>query len=429
MSMRQSTQFIVIGFAVLHAAPNGSFADEPTGDAAGADRHIEEARRAYDGRLLQIQNEIQSLSEEHPWAGEYYWGDGLGGNYSLAVAPRGGFAFRQTGCLGVYDQQSGALRLCEDGSLQLIFRISDSSTATETTREVVLIPVQWGRRCYLIERERILDFWAATRAGVTEPRREPHGRYYLRRGDERKPAKGAPTLPERLRNYGLVAPIHASVTEVIGSEVDVDKYGRRTLRTRVRIDAGASDGLLAGMVMELVEPKPRTPVLARIVVSNEHMSEGVVDQRIAHEDTTDVGEPIAGWRLVAGQRSAELIVISGAPRVFRDLNLAAALRVAAREKMVVLAFFRADWGAESAAFEHRVLRDAGVREWVAANCVAVEINATTGRPPEADRYNVTKYPTTLLLDSAGAELGRFKELPSPMQFVADAGKMIPTKTN
>jgi len=426
--MLQSTQSIVIGVAVALAAPVGSCADEPAVCAAGADRYAEEANRAYDEQISQIRDEIQSLSEEHPWAGDYFLGDGTGGNYALAIAPRSGFAYRQTGCRGVYDQQRGAVRQCEDGLLHLVFRYSDSSTSTETTREVALIPVQWGRRRYLIERERIFDFFGAARR-AREPRHDMFGSYYLRWGDERKPAKGAPSLPERLRNYGLVAPIAASVSDVIQSENNVDKYGRRTRRTRVRIDAGRADGLLAGMVMELVEPKPRTPVLARIVVSKKHSAEGEVNQALAADDASEAGGPTVGWRLVAGQRSAELVVTPGTPEVFRDLDLAAALKVAADEKKVVLAFFRADWGAESTTFEHMVLRDAGVRDWVAANCVAVEIDATKARPPSVERYSVTKYPTTLLLDSTGEELGRFDKLQSARLFVLNAKGMIRGKSN
>lgn len=59
-----------------------------------------------EARKKQIQQELESLKGDS-WAGSYYYGDGLGVNVELTLAPKSGFAFTWHGCLGLYDMNYG----------------------------------------------------------------------------------------------------------------------------------------------------------------------------------------------------------------------------------------------------------------------------------------------------------------------------------
>src|SRR5438477_12939061 len=70
------------------------------------ERFSEASVAASDMRTKKIQQELGHL-KDHNWAGEYYFGDGLGVNVSLALAPESGFVFSWHGCLGLYDLNYG----------------------------------------------------------------------------------------------------------------------------------------------------------------------------------------------------------------------------------------------------------------------------------------------------------------------------------
>ena len=55
-----------------------------------------------------IEKEIARL-KDHPWAGQYFFGDGLGANVSLTLAPENGFTIIWRGCMGLYDQNHGTV--------------------------------------------------------------------------------------------------------------------------------------------------------------------------------------------------------------------------------------------------------------------------------------------------------------------------------
>ena len=67
-----------------------------------------------------IQLELRHL-KNHDWAGEYFFGDGLGVNVSLALAPDSGFVFSWHGCLGLYDLNYGAVEF-SNGTIKLRFK-------------------------------------------------------------------------------------------------------------------------------------------------------------------------------------------------------------------------------------------------------------------------------------------------------------------
>ncbi len=58
-------------------------------------------RSELDSRVAPIAAEIELLGPEHPWAGRYHTGDGMGWNLTIWVAPRSGCAVMLYGCLGL----------------------------------------------------------------------------------------------------------------------------------------------------------------------------------------------------------------------------------------------------------------------------------------------------------------------------------------
>jgi hypothetical protein len=69
--------------------------------------------------LLKAEFDSDAIPE---WAGEYYFGDGLGVNVRALIAPQGGFIFSWTGCLGLYDVNFGSVR-AQDDRLTLQFEL------------------------------------------------------------------------------------------------------------------------------------------------------------------------------------------------------------------------------------------------------------------------------------------------------------------
>src|SRR5579872_1531294 len=70
------------------------------------DKTSKESIQVSEERKTRILAEIETL-KSHEWAGSYYYGDGLGVNVSLVLAPQNGFVFDWTGCLGLYDLNYG----------------------------------------------------------------------------------------------------------------------------------------------------------------------------------------------------------------------------------------------------------------------------------------------------------------------------------
>ena len=158
-------------------------------------------------------------------AGEYYQGDGLGANLTLAVKPAGSFSFQAAGCLRTYADVNAKANL-RNGMLVL--------ERNRAAAEARFLPVRWGDRLYLIEPERIVSFVNAVNAGH-EPRVKAQGAFFLRQGDWNKPVTGGPRLPVMYRGYLLDKPVEARILRVIGKEENLE------------LGAGRRQGLLPGM--------------------------------------------------------------------------------------------------------------------------------------------------------------------------------------
>jgi len=143
-------------------------------------------RAAVKVKFDEIEKEIASL-EDHPWAGLYYQGAGLGANLTLAIAPKSGFAFTWYGCLGLYDQNYGEITE-EDGRLKFSFALENAENQTFGI-PAEFLPVPWGERLYLIPPDEMIEFSNEINSR-REPRNEAFGQFFMRVGDWEKEVQG-----------------------------------------------------------------------------------------------------------------------------------------------------------------------------------------------------------------------------------------------
>ena len=181
-----------------------------------------------------------------PLASSYVLSDGFDFLASLDFEPGGAFRFLWTGDTGLVAEASGRYEAAAD-SVRLMpgpgeFR-RDSRTFAER-----MYRIHWGGREYLVPEERMLAFANAINAG-REPRMQVMGAiFYLRSGDEAKPAPGLPSLPGRWQEFLLPKPLAGTVSKVVQTETD-------TQRPIVVIDRGANAGLREGMTLVAVNPR------------------------------------------------------------------------------------------------------------------------------------------------------------------------------
>lgn len=112
--------------------------------------------------LREIEREIAALGRDHPWAGEY-----SARGKQLSIAPRCGSWLEERG-----STLTASVDCTEfDGKWWIV------------AGDRAYVPVNWGRRHYLIEQNEWTPFVMAVRSGA-EPRRQSYGQFLLRTGDE-----------------------------------------------------------------------------------------------------------------------------------------------------------------------------------------------------------------------------------------------------
>lgn len=198
-------------------------------------------------RIEKIKNEIKTLNG-HPWAGEYFEGDGFGRNISFYIAPNAGFVFECYGDMGFCDRNYGTVSF--DNGLVRLNPVFPNKREGAQGIAPELLPVAWGKRHYLVPPDKIVEFCNDINYG-REPRNGLHGFFFLRRGDEEIEVTGYPVLPEKYRAYILEKPVSATVISVGESGTETGKYTTYNLTTAT-ISAGSKQGLLPGMRMYLV---------------------------------------------------------------------------------------------------------------------------------------------------------------------------------
>lgn len=232
-------------------------------------------------RADRIKSTLPNLTN-HPWAGEYCAGDGLGDNRRLLLTTTE-FMLTESGCVR-FNKHVGSVSQ-ENGILSLDYTFAAEPSAT---RE--LFPVRWGARHYLIGTNEIEAFCDAVNRGH-EPRKRTGGSFYLRRGDEQLRENGFPDVPAQYRKLLLKHRVDGEVVSIGGVTNRPSVNGIGFTDTKVVIDAGTNDGIRAGMVFYVVRPF-RSDDSVEITDVSPARCEGVVIQN----GTPDVA-PAIGWQI------------------------------------------------------------------------------------------------------------------------------------
>lgn len=235
-----------------------------------------------------IFKELEQLTD-HPWAGSYYQGDGLGANETLTLSPKSGIAFQWHGCLGLYDQNYGTVTF--DGQMVKVQWALATDDKLDFPTEFLV--VRWGERRYLIPPAEVLRFCNHIQCEWKwEPRKEVHGFYYLRRDDEKKEVKGKPELPKPFDRYWTMKNIEGAIKEVslptVTTEYEYDKKKITCYSQKVVLNIGEDEGLLPKMRLEPSQYDLGT--FARIYVVKVRAKEA---EAIA-EFQNDAGEKVSG---------------------------------------------------------------------------------------------------------------------------------------
>lgn len=238
-----------------------------------------------------IKEELSSLDAGH-WAGSYYYGDGLGSNVSLHIAPKTGFVFELHGCLGLYDRNYGSAEE-KNHKIHLTFDFENKQGASQGFSPS-FIPLKWGERRYLIPADEVIKFVNAINFG-SEPRSGIHGSFLLREGDHNKKAEGLPSLPEKYLPYLLSQPIKAEVVKIRETSVRGEDEDWRTTHTVVFLDVGKKNGVLQGMEFHVHQPGDVFVLYATVRQVNEDSSEVEIVQ-LEEDDLAD-SLPKVGWKL------------------------------------------------------------------------------------------------------------------------------------
>lgn len=240
-------------------------------------------------RRTLIQTEFSRLTK-HPWAGEYYKGDGLGENCRLSISPKQGYVFEWYGCLGLYDRNYGSVSV-QGHELHLQYTLS-SERRRGLGLAPTLVPVSWGNRHYLVPNDEIIEFCNAVNIG--SERNWQSGRFFLRRGDPTETLTGFPNVPEEFKPYLLQKPIDTKILSVGRYTTESSIVDWKFKITPVTIDAGSASGLRIGIELQVLEPPtPSTYQTVKITKVEQARSEGVIRQVGEDEPNPVVGSRIS----------------------------------------------------------------------------------------------------------------------------------------
>jgi hypothetical protein len=243
-----------------------------------------ESKATSEKKKRLISQELSSL-KGHPWAGKYYYGDGLGVNVDLSLAPNSGFVFTWNGCLGLYDLNYGDV-VEADGKIRLVLKFPNDRQGFQGIA-AELTPVVWGERHYLIPADEIVNFANAINAGF-EPSKGRSWRFLLRAGDERRVVRGQPNIPAQYSDYLLKNPIRAQIASIKESHLESSSR-----ITTVVLDVGNAQGVKQGMEFHVYSPS-RIFESAEIINVNPSSSEAIIIQREVDEK---YGRPSTDWKL------------------------------------------------------------------------------------------------------------------------------------
>src|SRR6266849_1218950 len=244
----------------------------------------EEAKAASETKKQEIVHELKTL-KAHAWAGKYHYGDGLGVNVDLSLAPGSGFVFTWHGCLGLYDLNYGGVEEA-DGRVRLIFKYPNDREGFQGVAPEI-IPVVWGERHYLIPADGVVEFANAINAGFATSRTVSR-RFRLRNGDEHTAVHGQQNIHAAYSAYLITQPIKAEITSI--KERRIENSARIIT---VVLNAGGAQGVRKGMEFYVYSPS-NIFESARVTRVDSSQSEARI---IQYEADEKYGRPATNWKM------------------------------------------------------------------------------------------------------------------------------------
>lgn len=130
-------------------------------------------------------------------------------------------------------------------------------------------------------------------------------------------------------------------------------------------------------------------------------------------------------RMVESFLSVELLPRGGAAAAAKEehggwmeQDLEGALTKARAERKVVVVDIYAEWCAQCKELDEKTWPEAGVKQWLAQNAVAIRIDTDAKRKDLAAKLQIRSYPTVILLDGEGKELRRSLGFQKPETMLA-----------
>lgn len=238
-------------------------------------------------RTKKIEAELATL-KDHPWAGSYSMGGGLGAYWRLVVAPDAGFSFICHSC-DLYLGDGLALSglnygdvTWKDGRLKLSLALANPPDDIGSPCPTEFLPIPWEKRLYLVPADGIVDFCNGVNSGMFQ--------FLLRNDYKTKPETGTPEVPEEYKRYLLEKPVEGKIITA-GKTDAVRKRSSIAYTTVVSIDKGKRDGILPGMTFYVQNPPN---IYAPIELTNvgETQSEGTIEQG-TDKETPQVDWPVS----------------------------------------------------------------------------------------------------------------------------------------
>jgi thiol:disulfide interchange protein len=131
---------------------------------------------------------------------------------------------------------------------------------------------------------------------------------------------------------------------------------------------------------------------------------------------------VGGKAPVPEQQSAP--AISGEPSAIQwETDMNGALAKAKEQGKKVLIDFYTEWCGFCKKMDEEVYPDAGVASLISEKLIAVKVDAEQDRQL-AQKYSVQGYPTTVIVDAEGAEIGRIVGFRPAGQFREELSKML-----
>ncbi len=105
-------------------------------------------------------------------------------------------------------------------------------------------------------------------------------------------------------------------------------------------------------------------------------------------------------------RGGATVAVEAGPKAWMEQDLEGALKKAKAEHKLVLVDVYAEWCAQCKELDEKTWPDAEVKAWIAKNAIAIRIDTDKQRPDLAKKLEIRSYPSVILLDGEGREVGR-----------------------